>query len=113
MVSTCRPCSGATPAESNGGTTRNLDADNVLASAGSDVDSIGGAATISTQHGEAGAATGSASAPMKERTSPPAAKNTAAGAIIAARTAGRLRRSLANEWRPTKAPYEKIGRASC
>ena len=121
MVLTCRPCSGATPRGNNCGTaaaTRHLEAETNWAGAelvpacspdGVGASAIGAAATISKQQGATvsatfatWAATGLVSRLGAGRwTSAPAAKNTAAGAMTAARTADDFRRSLANSCRPT------------
>ena len=113
MVLTCRPCSRATPTGNKRGTstTRHLDAETNWPGAelildcprdGADENAIGAAATISKQHGATSSTTGSASPPAASGwTSPPAAKNTAAGAMTAARTADDFRRSLANSCLPT------------
>ena len=113
MVLTCRPCSSATPTGNKRGTstTRHLDAETNWPGAelildcprdGADENAIGAAATISKQHGATSSTTGSASPPAASGwTSPPAAKNTAAGAMTAARTADDFRRSLANSCLPT------------
>ena len=64
------------------------------------------------QHGATSSTTGSASPPAASgRTSPPAAKNTAAGAMTAARTADDFRRSVANSCLPTDSTIEET--ASC
>jgi len=70
---------------------------------------IGAAATSSTQHGGTGAGAGAtlgvagfdSGSAANRWTSAPTAKNTAAGAMTAARATDGFRRSLANECRPT------------
>ena len=124
MVLTCRPCSGATPTDNKRGIsrsiTRHLDGDTWPGAEitldcpldGADENAIGAVATISMQHGATSSTTGSASPPAASgRTSPPAAKNTAAGAMTAARTADDFRRSVANSCLPTDSTIEQT--ASC
>ena len=120
IVLTCRPRSGATPAGNVRLTTRHLDADTSDTEDGfalawtivrSASGAVAGDATISTQHGAAGAsatagtcsATGatsgtSAGGPL----SPLTTRNTAAGASTDAKNTDGLRRSLTSECLPTK-----------
>ena len=79
---------------------------------------IGAAATSSTQHGGTGAGAGAtlgvagfdSGSAANRWTSAPTAKNTAAGAMTAARATDGFRRSLANECRPTDSRLRGNGR---
>src|SRR3978361_348755 len=103
---TCRPCSDASPTGKKRDRTWYLDAAGWLSRKPKPAAPCGkfdSAATISTADGAALLITVLASAgAAKGPTSPATAKNTAAGASTAARTAGDFRRFLANLCRPTQ-----------